>query len=184
MLSRRGVSRMWPAGWLLYRQRGSELKLGRPSTARGGRRMRLLTAVVGVLLALFGTFAAVTGLAVPAPASEDRAPAGSDPQRVESATSAAQSTTGKAQDRRLRCQPGQTPPEYLHTQRTQGLPKHDPATLRKGSVDQLEWVQPGVCPLPVPSALPADISRASRAAVQRRAHRTFDGRAPPATSRT
>lgn len=176
---------MWPAGWLLYRRRGSELKLGRPSTARGGRRVpRLLTAVVGVLLALFGTFAAVTGLAVPVPASEDRAPpAGSDPQRVESATSAAQSTTGKAQDR-LRCQPGQTPPEYLQTQRTHGPPKHDPATLRKGSVDQLEWVQPGVCPLPVPLALPADISRASGAAVRHRAHRTFDGRAPPATFHT
>lgn len=157
-------------------------------TARSGVCVpRLLTPAVGVLLALFGTLAAVIGLAASSSAREAE-PGGPATHRIEAgpgprvATDTSIDTaTDTTRDRRQRCVPGQTPPEYLHSQRIDGPRKHDPAVLRKASVDQLDLVQPGVCPLPTPRALPADIASSSGVAVQYCANRAFDGRAPPAT---
>lgn len=144
----------------------------------GERPAHPASAVLGVLLALFGALATVTGTAPQAIAGVGGPPE-ADVRHVVAAGPNGGERATETSDQRLLCQLQEGSAEYRESGDHRTPEKRDHATVRKAGADQLEWIQPGHHELRAPQAPAAEIAGPADAAVQHRSHKTFDSRAPP-----
>lgn len=150
-----------------------------PAVRSDEHASRSVAVVFGALLTLCSVFAAVVASADPAVAGEIGPHAGFSQQHVRSAGSVAdEGGTKAALHRRLVCRSGNGAAEYRDHRHVRGSAKGHHATRRR-AVDQPQWVEPNSCVLPTQPGWSADAPSLAERAPKHRAHRTFDGRAPP-----
>lgn len=139
-------------------------------------RQRSCRAALAVLLGLFGFL----GSAAPAVAGDGRASVESGTRHLQSSAADARPSKQDSPQRRSQCDPGESSRHHLDERRIiHGPGKLNHATARRLAADPLMSVNPGEFSLVAPLVASTDEAGPVNSPVQRRSHRTFDGRAPP-----